>query len=110
MNLLPFDDYIMGRGDTVRQILLNIIMMMPFGFLFPILKERTLLSCTLWTFLFSLSIELIQPLNMEARSSDVTDLITNTIGGIIGYILYRLFKPIIKIILKKINPSSSKRY
>lgn len=51
MNMLPFDDYFSGRGDTVRQILLNIIMMMPFGFLLPMVKKQNILSCLLWTFL-----------------------------------------------------------
>jgi glycopeptide antibiotics resistance protein len=26
MNMIPFDDYFSGRGDTVRQIILNVIM------------------------------------------------------------------------------------
>ena len=99
MHLLPFDDYFSGRGDTVRQILLNVIMMMPFGFLFPIVKKKKLFSCILWTFLFSLSIELMQPLINGFRSSDVTDLITNTVGGMIGYFLYLVFRPLVSTIL-----------
>jgi glycopeptide antibiotics resistance protein len=91
MNLLPFDDYFNGRGDTVRQIVLNVIMMIPFGFLMPMVKKKSLFSCTVHTILFSLSIELLQPLINGIRSADVTDVITNTIGGIIGYLLYKLF-------------------
>ena len=34
MYLVPFDDYLNGRGDTVRQIVLNVIMTVPFGFLY----------------------------------------------------------------------------
>lgn len=99
MNLLPFDDYFSGRGDTVRQILLNVIMMMPFGFLMPIVKKQKLFSCILLTFLFSLSIELLQPLINGSRSSDVTDLITNTVGGMIGYLLYLIFRPFVSAVL-----------
>jgi len=91
INLLPFDDYINGRGDTVRQIILNLIMMMPFGFLMPIVKKSKLFICMAQTFLFSLGIELFQPLVF--RSGDITDIITNTIGGIIGYLLYLVLKP-----------------
>ncbi len=104
MNLSPFDDYFSGRGDVVRQILLNVIMMMPFGFLLPIVKKRRLINCILWTFLFSLSIELLQPLINGTRSSDITDLITNTIGGIIGYLLYLIFRPMVNAVLAYINP------
>lgn len=95
MNMIPFDDYFSGRGDTVRQIILNVIMMMPFGFLLPVVKKQSLLSCLFWTFLFSLGIELIQPLINGFRSADITDLITNTIGGLLGYLLFLVFKPII---------------
>lgn len=103
MNLLPFDDFFSGRGDTVRQIILNVIMMMPFGFLLPIVKKQKLLSCMVWTFLFSLSIELLQPLINGLRSSDVTDLITNTFGGMIGYFLYLIFRPLVNAVLSRLK-------
>ena len=88
MSMIPFDDYFSGRGDTVRQILLNVLMMIPFGFLLPIIKKCSLWRCIIYTFLFSLIIELLQPLINDYRSADITDLITNTIGGLLGYLLY----------------------
>jgi glycopeptide antibiotics resistance protein len=99
MNLIPFDDYFSGRGDTIRQILLNVIMMIPFGFLLPVVKKQTILSCLFRTFLLSLGIELLQPLINGFRSADITDLITNTLGGLLGYLLYLIFKPVINKIL-----------
>ena len=108
MNLLLFNDYFTGRGDTVRQIVLNVIMMMPFGFLMPIVKKQTLFSCTVRTILFSLSIELLQPLINGFRSADLTDVLTNTIGGIIGYLLYLLFKPIVNVIVLRFKSNSVK--
>ena len=106
MHLLPFDDYLSGRGDAERQILLNVLMMVPFGFLLPVLKKQTLWSCVLWTFLFSLGIELLQPLINPIRSSDITDLITNTVGGTIGYAFYRLFRPWVEATLMKFKGKS----
>ena len=47
----------------------------------------------------SLSIELLQPLINGVRSSDVTDIITNILGAVIGYVIYLLIKPR----LKKLN-------
>ena len=40
MNLIPFVDVLAGRGDFLRQVLLNVIMTMPFGFLFPLAGNR----------------------------------------------------------------------
>ena len=42
----------------------------------------------------SLGIELLQPIINDFRSSDITDLITNVTGGIIGYIFYVVFRPV----------------
>lgn len=100
MNTTPFIDVLLGRGDFVRQVLLNVIMTIPFGFLYPMTRKpaagfgRTVLCC----FLMSLCIELLQPLFV--RSSDITDIITNMIGGMAGYGLYVIFRPAAGRILK----------
>lgn len=101
MNLEPFIDVINGRGDFFRQVILNVIMTIPFGFLLPLIKRKNikLLKVVFYTFLLSLSIEILQPLINGARSADITDLITNVIGGIVGYVIYLILKPItIKIL------------
>lgn len=101
MNLIPFVDVISGRGDFIRQVGLNVLMTIPFGFLFPLTnnKNSKLIKTIFYTFLLSLSIELLQPLINGFRSADITDLITNVLGGIIGYIIYLIFKPLaIKIL------------
>ena len=101
MNLVPFIDILSGRGDFIRQIVLNVIMTIPFGFLLPLVKNEkiNLIKIILYTFLLSLSIEILQPLISDFRSSDITDLITNIFGGIIGYIFYLIFRPLITKIL-----------
>ena len=101
MNMVPFIDVMMERGDFVKQVVLNVVMTMPFGFLFPLTRKKgagffiTVFFC----FMMSLGIELLQPLIGGCRSSDVTDLITNVIGGMLGYVLYVLFKPVTFMIL-----------
>jgi len=102
MNLTPFVDVASGRGDFIRQIVLNIIMTIPFGFLLPLTKipKMKLLKVVLFTFLLSLGIELLQPLLSSFRSSDITDLITNVTGGAIGYFLYLIFRPLANRMLK----------
>jgi glycopeptide antibiotics resistance protein len=101
MQMIPFDDLIHKRGDALRQIMRNTVMTIPFGFLLPLVKKQSIFTCILWTFLFSLAIELLQPLLNGLRSADVTDLITNTAGGIIGYAGYLLLKPYYLKIEKK---------
>lgn len=51
MNLVPFIDVLNIRGDFVRQVGLNIIMTIPFGFLVPFIKKRkceTIKNCFLY--------------------------------------------------------------
>ena len=107
MNLVPFSDVVNSRGDFIRQVVLNVIMLIPFGFLFPLTikneKNNKFLKTVLYTFLISLCIEVIQPLIDGFRSADITDLITNTIGGIIGYIFYIIFRTLTTRILKCIK-------
>lgn len=98
-NLIPFDDYANGRGDVVRQIILNVIMTVPFGFLFPFTQKqsrRNLVTTVLASFLLSLLIEILQPVINDYRTFDVTDLITNTVGGLIGYLGFAVSRPIIE--------------
>lgn len=105
MNMVPFVDVLKGRGDFIRQILLNVIMMVPFGFLFPMTRTpaagfgRTVFCC----FLTSLGIELLQPLINGFRSADITDLITNTTGGMVGYVLYLALRPVTSWVLARLR-------
>lgn len=73
------------------------MMTIPFGFLYSILKKNVnLIKVIVSTFLFSLSVELTQLIMiiflLKYRSFDVTDLITNTIGGFLGYLVYKKVK------------------
>lgn len=104
MNLIPFIDVLSGRGDFIRQVGLNVIMTIPFGFLFPLTKKENqkFLKTVLYCFLLSLTIELLQPFTFS-RSSDITDLITNVTGGIIGYMFYLMFRPLTNKILNFIK-------
>ena len=85
--LIPFLDMISGPIDTV----LNIVLFVPLGFFLPLLykKYSRISNIALTGFLFSLSIEIVQ---MFGRgSTDINDLITNTIGASLGYFIYKWF-------------------
>ena len=87
VNLIPFSDPEYSKVGYV----LNVIMLMPFGFLAPTLfrDKRKLWKTALAGALFSILIEGSQLLNY--RSTDVDDVILNTLGTVIGYGIYRLF-------------------
>lgn len=99
-NFTPFRDLILNYRGAEREILLNIVMMMPFGFLYPIITKRGIVRTVTFTFLFSLIIECYQLLGVwwgiNSRSFDITDIITNTFGGLIGFVIFVLFKRVIK--------------
>ncbi|MER7489122.1 VanZ family protein [Streptomyces sp. NPDC126497] len=74
----------------------NVIMMVPAGFLLPLLfRNATSASrATLMTAAASLAVEAAQMLSYivlnNGRSVDVNDLIANTLGGLVGYALVTL--------------------
>ena len=46
---------------------------------------------------------MLQPLINGDRTADMTDIITNVIGGIIEYVIYLIFRPLLIKILKYIK-------
>lgn len=92
MELEPFRDLRNGYGNAARQLSLNVVMTVPFGFLWPLVRrKRGLCRAVLAALLLSLCIELLQPLLTTNRTSDITDVIANTAGGLVGYLLFLPF-------------------
>lgn len=70
----------------------NIIAFIPFGFAFPIIIQHRTFSITLFTGAsLSLIVELIQPF-IYGRSGDIDDFLCNSLGTVVGYLLYLLIK------------------
>ena len=82
INLIPFRD-----GISLSMIL-NVVMFMPLGFLLPLLwKEyQSLVRTAIIGFCFSCGIEFCQLFNR--RVSDVDDLLMNTLGAILGWLIW----------------------
>ncbi|MCI5622757.1 MULTISPECIES: VanZ family protein [Anaerostipes] len=80
----------------------NIFAFSPFGFMIPIVTEKRkgCIRAVLGTFIFSLVIETSQ-LIMKVGVFDVDDLLLNTVGGFIGYILYRILLEISQILERR---------
>ncbi len=81
----------LGMESFLVNILGNIFAFAPFGFFLPLLNSRyrKLYIITFFSLLFSLAVEAIQ-LWFRVGIFDVDDLFLNTIGGILGYIFYKL--------------------
>ena len=86
INLIPFSNKI----DTIGY-LLNVVLFVPLGFFIPLIwKQMGKLSNSLLAgAAFSILIELSQLLSY--RGTDIDDLITNTLGATIGYLIYKMW-------------------
>ena len=82
LNLIPF----LGMIDDLKNTILNVGLFVPFGVFLPVLWQRfrKLGNCIAFGFGFSLTIELLQMLTF--RATDVNDLITNTVGTLVGFL------------------------
>lgn len=103
-NFVPFKSIIdivssQPLSIALKQVGGNVILMMPLGFLAPLICRREITwKKILWIgILFSLSIEVLQftfsyMLGFTYKITDVDDLLLNSLGAVIGYCFYRLFK------------------
>ena len=106
INLIPILDIIASPMTSI----LNILLFIPLGIFLPMLwaekYNNNISKVLLFGFCLSLVIEISQIFTF--RLTDINDLITNTLGTLIGYLVYvKLLKN--KIIFKnvsdeKINP------
>jgi glycopeptide antibiotics resistance protein len=97
-NFVPFRDLARaidgrpwGLATAVVGVVGNLVLFVPWGFIFalrfPSRSWRTLLVVTL---VMAVGVELWQAVTATGRSSDVTDIVVNTTGGLIGYGLGRV--------------------
>jgi hypothetical protein len=75
--------------DTVKQIGGNVLLGVPFGILLPMLfpRARGLLRVVVITALVMVLVETAQGLIVEGRAFDIDDVILNTTGALLGYLL-----------------------
>jgi glycopeptide antibiotics resistance protein len=79
----------LGFESFVVNILGNILAFAPFGFLLPLLnpKYRRFFFILFLSLLFSVAVETVQLL-LQVGIFDVDDIMLNTLGGMIGYMIY----------------------
>lgn len=104
INLIPFQSW------GAMTYILNIFMFMPLGFLLPLIWEdfRKIWKVAAVGLTFSFAIEICQLFCY--RATDVDDLLMNTIGTVVGYVIWVLFHKIFSnsgkkaIMIGKIEP------
>lgn len=102
-NLIPFKtiwQYLSGslesyygaswKHEAVINILGNVLLFVPIGFLFPMTNKRfnRFKNVVLFGFIFTAFIEMLQFL--IGRSADIDDCIMNVFGAILGYLILQI--------------------
>ena len=90
VNLVPFNEVLASTGRIdVSQVILNIVIFIPLGIYAGVLFERRNFGRKLFFFfLVSLFFESFQFI-LSIGAFDATDIVTNTSGGIIGFMIYK---------------------
>lgn len=85
LTLIPFLDMIAAPRATV----LNVALFLPLGILLPLVWKhfQTMKNTVLFGLGLSVGIELLQIL--VGRATDINDLITNTLGAFLGFVLWK---------------------
>lgn len=105
-NFIPFSSILdilfndnLGTTIKIKQIIGNIVLFIPMGFFIPLIwKSINIFKKSLLIGVFlSLGIEILQYiisllLGFNYKVTDLDDVLLNTIGFIIGFFLYNLFK------------------
>lgn len=97
INIIPFAGSVIINGRLyITEIIDNILVFVPIGIYTCMLKQEwSILKKVSVAFFISLGIEVLQYI-LAIGSTDITDLIGNTIGGILGVLIFNLFSKIFK--------------
>lgn len=103
VNLIPFgtisnflsrlDAGTINRDIVYRNLIGNVVLFIPLGLIFPYFVEkcRKLLPCLMYSALTVAIVEVLQLLTRQG-SFDVDDIILNTLGALIGFGIFSVFK------------------
>ena len=97
VNLIPFNEPLIKNGKIdFGEIIMNVVIFVPLGIYAGILFKRWIFGKNLFFFfLISLIIEALQFI-LRVGAFDITDAITNTLGGIIGLMIFKAIEKVFK--------------
>jgi glycopeptide antibiotics resistance protein len=93
LNLIPLATL---TAADLKTSLLNILLFVPFGFGLPFISNLRMKGVVAFGVLFSLRIETLQLVTgliggITFRVADINDVIFNSVGAVIGYLLFMAF-------------------
>ena len=96
VNLIPFRAIFIPNGKIdLAEIILNVVIFVPLGIYAGILFKRWSFEKKLFFFfLLSLVFEMLE-FFFKIGAFDITDIITNTIGGIIGLLMFTAIEKLV---------------
>ena len=102
LNLIPFSDWNSSRNEMLRDILLNVLLFFPFGFLMQMISKKNHFSwiSVLLAAFVSMGIETAQ-YYFKLGAADITDVISNILGVMIGGLCFLLWELVFKNRLKR---------
>jgi glycopeptide antibiotics resistance protein len=97
VNLIPFSEFLILNGKIdFGELIMNVIIFVPFGIYAGVLFKRRMFGKSLFFFfLLSLIIEGLQFI-FRLGAFDITDIITNTLGGVIGLMIFKAIEKVFK--------------
>ena len=75
----------------IGQIFGNLVMLMPFGFMLPVIKKVSLKQVLMISLCFSVGIELTQFITGRGLM-EFDDVFNNTVGAVLGYKVYDVLR------------------
>lgn len=98
MMLTPFWELLNGvygirRAFFIKQIVCNVLMFIPLGVMLPVLFMCNLKKSILCAVIFSMLIEVAHFISGRGLM-ETDDVINNTFGAVVGFILYCLIKKV----------------
>lgn len=75
----------------IGQIFGNLVMLMPFGFMLPVIKKVSLKQVLMISLCFSVGIELTQFITGRGLM-EFDDVFNNTVGAVLGYKVYDVMR------------------
>ncbi|QIL46804.1 VanZ family protein [Vagococcus coleopterorum] len=95
VNWIPFkESVIVNHHLQTREIIDNLLIFLPFGGLLALgFKKMNIFKVTGIVMVFTVAVELLQ-YTFGLGRADITDVLMNTLGAVLGYLIYRLLKAV----------------
>lgn len=95
LNLIPFYDIFIGVYNRL-DIFGNVILFIPLGIYINMIAKNSRISKNIYKIIMISLIFEVSQYVFGIGASDITDIITNTIGGVIGIGIYMVIKKVFK--------------